>query len=415
MKNTEIMNKHIYSLMLVGLLLFTTSCEDYVTDVDGPIDSISDDALNESGQASFIITGVWARFASAMDNVVLLGDLLSDQGVFDQNVPNSTFPSYNDIEAGIIQLDNNSVDGLQTGLGQMRLFSDDLVRRVDSGDLVIDDAAILSEAKYVGNLVGGMARYYYATYVGLNEEEGGGVISPSLEERGQFIGSAEMYGLAIAKLNEALTSAGDTEKRIVNSLIARAYLYSGDMGNAATHAAQGMVSGDEPFQSLYNAQASNAWYFGGGRGRVQVHANDRFQDYVTENPQEAARIPLASVRSVDDMRDYWFQDKYPERGSPITVMSWQENELMLAETELASDNASALARVNGVRASYGIDALAALDLDALIVERDKELFATGARLPDQRRFGLWHKGAGTWQYLPITSRERNDNPNLPEN
>jgi len=415
MKNILNMKHSILSLTLLGAMLLTTSCEDYVTDVEGPIDSISDEALNDQGQAGFLITGVKARFASAMDNVVLLGELLSDAGVFDQNVPNSTFPSYNDIENGAPQLDNNSVDGLQTGLGQMRLFSDDLVRRVDSGELVIDDAAVASEARYFGNLIGGMARYYYAAYVGLNPEEGGGVISPSLEERGTFTPSSEMYGLAIAKFKEALTHGDAAQKRIVNSLLARAYLYNGDMANAATHAAQGMISGDDPFQSLYNAQATNAWYFGGGRGRVQVHANDRFFDYVTDNPQEAARIPLTNILAVDESRDYYFQDKYPERGSPINVISWQENELILAETEMASNNASALDRVNAVRGSYGIDALAAIDMAGLIVERDKELFATGARLIDQRRFGLWHLDAGSWQYLPITSRERNDNPNLPEN
>ena len=86
---------------------------------------------------------------------------------------------------------------------------------------------------------------------------------------------------------------------------------------------------------------------------------------------------------------------------------------MLAELTLRGQNGGdALTLVNEVRASHGIDPLSSVDLDAFYVERDKELFVTGNRLPDERRFNKWHLGAGTWQYLPITSDERNSNPNL---
>ena len=68
--------------------------------------------------------------------------------------------------------------------------------------------------------------------------------------------------------------------------------------------------------------------------------------------------------------------------------------------------------MNGVRASHGLSALAAADMDALMLEREKELFTMGLRLPDQRRFGTWHLAGGTWQFLPITQSERNINPNF---
>jgi hypothetical protein len=111
---------------------------------------------------------------------------------------------------------------------------------------------------------------------------------------------------------------------------------------------------------------------------------------------------------------YQRQSKYATNSTPIDFMNWQENALMLAELDIRLDNnaASALTRVNAVRTSRGVKTLTAIDLDGIYVERDKELFVTGIRLADQRRFGRFHLPAGSWQYLPITDDERNNNPNL---
>jgi hypothetical protein len=82
---------------------------------------------------------------------------------------------------------------------------------------------------------------------------------------------------------------------------------------------------------------------------------------------------------------------------------------MLAELVLKGvGTGDALALVNANRTSHGLADLGSIDLAGLIIEREKELFCTGNRLPDQRRFDLWHLGAGTWQYLPLTMSERNE-------
>jgi hypothetical protein len=103
----------------------------------------------------------------------------------------------------------------------------------------------------------------------------------------------------------------------------------------------------------------------------------------------------------------------------MPFLTWQENELMLAECELrlADNAASALARINTVRTSYtGLRALPAgttATLDLIYTERDKELFLTGMRIIDQRRFNRWHLRSDTWRYMPIVQPEINNNPNLP--
>jgi hypothetical protein len=117
------------------------------------------------------------------------------------------------------------------------------------------------------------------------------------------------------------------------------------------------------------------------------------------------------------------QLKYSEPGASHDLTSWQETALILAETDLriSNDAQTALTRVNAVRASIpvptglmtGLTARTTTNLDSIYIERDKQLFGTGMRLCDQRRFNRWHLGAETWRYLPITLPERTTNPNLP--
>ncbi|MFA7228652.1 MAG: RagB/SusD family nutrient uptake outer membrane protein, partial [Melioribacteraceae bacterium] len=96
------------------------------------------------------------------------------------------------------------------------------------------------------------------------------------------------------------------------------------------------------------------------------------------------------------------------------IMTWQENNLMVAECALRGNGAgNALTLVNAVRASHSLDPLASIDLDGVMIERDKELFVQGTRLMDQHRTGAWHIAGNVWRYMPIPRNERNANPNLP--
>ena len=418
---------YTFTPVVLALVMFS-ACDSYVEDVEDPIDNIADDELNQASQVPFLISGVQGRFATTHDQITVLAGGLSDELFFDQNVPNATFPTFAQIDQGVIQLDNNSVDGAYGSLGEYRFLADRLLERVAAIDEKApgeggfeegeDGAALRNEALYTGYLHGGIARFFYAAYFGLNPREGGGVISniedPISRMRGRFIPSNEMYQLAIQKLDSALqfAEADSYEARLVNSIAARIHLYQGNYDLAQDRAESGLVEGDAPLESLHSVQLENFWYTQAGAGRTQYVADFRFADYVAENPQEATRIPLEDVEG-NDGTIYVRQGLYPERPSPIVFISWQENSLMLAEVALRSgDAATALPFVNGVRASHGLSPLASIDLDGLVVERDRELFTQGARLVDERRFDLWHLGPDTWQFLPITQSERNDNPCL---
>lgn len=402
------MKRFLVFLTLAALLLLASACTEFSNSVDPVINQVPDDRLNDAAQVNFLINGVQVRFATTLTQVMTLSSGLSDEFIFDARVPNATFPTFRDIDQGAITLDNNSVDGAYNPLGELRFFADDLVRRV--GTISGVDAATQKRALFTGYLYGGIARYLYAAYFGLNPADGGGVI-----DNGPFIPSQQMYDLALEKLQLAVTNApAAADARVVNSIIARLHLVRGNFAAARTAAAAGMVSPDPAFQGKYSTLSTNFYWQQAGLGRPQFVADARFLAYVTADPAEKNRIALSPITGNDAAKTiFQRQSKYATESTPIDFMSWQENELMLAELEVRGGNAgAALTRVNAVRASHTLAALTAIDLDGIYVERDKELFVTGVRLLDQRRFNKFHLPAGAWQFLPITDDERNNNPNF---
>ena len=422
--------RNLLSTGLIISLLTLISCEEsWFQEVDPLKDVAEDRELKDREDLPFLIKGVKVRLGTVHDNVSMLSDLLSDQLEFTQNVTNATFPSYNQIDGmgradeyddGSAYDDNNSVGYAYTYLGQLRKYADLLVETVsglDATDATADDAS----AFYTGYLYGGLSRHMYATYFGL--ESGGDSGSPI--DDSPMIYSAAMYDDARAKFTAGLDHASDAEKRILNSLIARTYLYQKNYATAATHAALGMVEGDDPLVSEYSAMSTNEYYQHAGVGRTQCMVAGRFLDYVTSDPGEAVRLPVQEAPTTSGETQRYIQTKYDESSDPINILSWQENHLMLAELSLRGQSVavSPADAVNTIRAVHGLSALTDVTLDVVYAERDKELFCTGQRLPDQKRWNSWHAttNAGTtheetifggWKFLPVTRNEKNNNPNL---
>ena len=398
----------LFVILFAGTFI---GCDSFVEEVDLPVDSIDDFLLTDESQVPFVIIGIEARFADTADQLQVFSGGVSDELIFDTNVPNATFPSFAEMESGDIQLANASSSGSFTNIGELRFIADNLLERIQ--EIEFEDAELETEARFAGNFYGGLARYFYALYYGLNPREGGGVITEDPSEPGPFIPSTQMFAQAIEKLNAARDLGDAAQARIINTVIARIHLFQGDFASAATSAQAGMTEGDAAFEALYSVEASNYWFVQAGAGRNQWVVDFRFNDYLQADPAEVARIPLDEVLGGDGSTIYYRQAKYPNRDSAVPFTKWQENSLILAEVDLRNGNAaSALTHVNQVRASHGLDPLAALDMLTLMDERDKELFTMGLRLADQRRMDTWHLGPDTWWYLPIPQNERNINDNL---
>lgn len=497
----------LLATLLFGLAAFV-ACDTFVEDIDGPRDSAGYDQFTDDSEARFLLRGVQAQWADAHANVTAAADYLSDQFRFGLN-GDATFPTFGQLDRGRPQLQNNSVDAAINDVGEYRFLADDLLDRADEIDFGEETTASETELRYVAHLHGAIARYYYATYMGLNPRDGGGVIDES-----EFIPSPQMYQRAEDKFATALDVASQLgegafvsssrAQKIVQSVRARAALFAGThdfdvdggfqgteaLEAAAEYTAEGLEVGDEAFDVPYTTQDPNDYANEAGRERVQMVAQDGVLlnatvseenayrrdedgnllvrsfplDVILPNPKELARVPLVGITGgpafTGDMtpdnageviQEQWLaplldpeadlillefaQDRYAE-DSPISFMSWQENHLMRAELELRgydTGDETALELANEVRASYenprtsylpdGVQFadLSSVDLDRLAIERDRTLFAQGMRLPDQRRLDVpsaeWHlnetvEGGTTWQWLPITRQELDNNPNL---
>jgi len=428
----------------VAALLLLPACDSFVENVDTPKDSAGGEGLNNPEQVPFILNGVRAQWADTHDNITLAASLLSDQFRFGIN-GDATFPTYFQLDTGIPERQSNTVDAVFNALGQYRFLADDAVRRINQNIEFTEDAPISKqEALFQATLHGGIARYYYAAYIGLNPREGGGVI-----DRSAFVPSDAMYDSAAVKVQRALDqfASTDRQRKLANSVLAKIELYDGDYGEAATFAANGLQEGDDPFNVSYSVQDLNEWWNNAGRGRVQVVAQDDslgpnvvpshrtditirdFRNVVAQNPAELARAPLVGVTQdaafTDSLNDpnaiEFAQDKYPSEGAPIPFVNWQEVNLIRAELAIrGAGSGDPTSLIDAVRASYGLDPLSDdPDLETVAVERDRTLFGQGDRLVDQRRFEFvpWHlvetfQGQTTWRHIPISQAEIDDNPNL---
>lgn len=439
----------VFSLLTMAVLL--AGCDSFVSEVDDPIDVVTDDALNTPEQVPFLITGLQRSFSAAHDNFVLQGGGLSDELFFDRDLDGATFDTFEQIDDADIQFANNSVDGTFNNNSVLRFSADDLVERVNSRiEFADDEQAVKDEALYFGHFFGGVARYYFASHVGLDAGGGGGGII----DAGPFIPAPEMYDQALAKLDQAASTSLGSEplnQKYINTLRARIYLLKGEFGNAASAATSGLAQGDASFQALYAVQEDNDFFNGAGPGRTQFAVPERYSTYdgaqVFDSPGDARdadlstiRIPLYKTADTGGGAAFYEQAKYLDRDTPMEFLNWEENALMLAElAALRGQDISGnpfgttdpLELINLVRTQYtGVGALPAgttVDQDLIALEREKEFFVTGLRLLDQRRFGIdfirqdldlatgtetTDPVAGAWRYLPVTQSERNQNENL---
>lgn len=394
--------KILLHILIAFSIAISLSCGDFVNDVDDPLNITDDDALMSEEQFEFLISGVKQRFATTYGQLALLSDVLSDQFVFDETASPTADLNFRQFEDGQIRIDNPATTRVFAELSELRFLADDLLARAPKVNF--SDAATKRRVLFTGNLYGGIARYFYATYIGLREREGGGVI-----DGGEFIASPQMYDLAIDQLEEASSNAPtELDRRAVNTVLAKANLLRGNLTNTLAAAINGLQQGDAPLQALYSTESPNPYWAQAGRGNTSVIVHSRLVVADSSDPRFLLE-PVPESTNPKHRR----QAQYTSAGSPIPLASWQENELILAEARLQNGEiGQAVDHLNNVRVPAGLPEALDITTESLLTEREQTLFAEGLRLADQRRYNLFHLPVGTWQYLPLPEEERVANPNI---
>lgn len=191
-----------------------------------------------------------------------------------------------------------------------------------------------------------------------------------------------------------------------------AYSYPGSLPNPGARVNVGFLAGQQ--YNLTTGAALNA--------RNPASAPLVFTTAVKIRETDPNTLELAGVRAVKYAFDYGTSGDFKK--NDYVMFRYADVLLMKAEAMARSSNtAGALVIVNSIRAKRGATALAAVDLNALIDERGRELYWESWRRQDLIRFGkyllAWQEkpaDAGTKNLLfPIPSSQLAVNPNLTQN
>jgi hypothetical protein len=245
---------------------------------------------------------------------------------------------------------------------------------------------------------------------------------------GPQLSSNQIFALAVTKFDTAVAAAQVAEDQPILNLAlvgrARAELDGGNNAAAATDAA--LVPSGFVYAATYDASTDYR------SNRVFAENNGHS---VTVAPQyrnlndPRVQVTDADRLAADEQTPLFIQDKYVDGSASITIGSYIEAQLILAE---ATGGSGAITILNNLRASVsGLAPLASSSDPAVVTadiaqERARWLWLQGTHLYDVRRLALplvpaaglgysitYSKGGkyGTETCMPIPDVETNNNPN----
>lgn len=252
---------------------------------------------------------------------------------------------------------------------------------------------------------------------------------------GTEITPAQMFASADSMFTNAINLAPDATIRDLAYVgRARAQLDLGQYAAASTDAQQ--VPDGFLYQvdaSTINVRRENRIWDESNLTSAASSVGPRYQHMMYDGVPDP-RIQADSLNSPPTATGViqWAQMKYPSGASPIPVARWAEAQLIIAEADARSGDATgAIAVIDTLHARAGIPAYSGSTnadsvLAAVIDERSRELWLEGQRLYDVIRNDLqidpaagspYRNGgvygpAGSQLCLKLPDNERQNNPNL---
>lgn len=463
-------NKIILSLFATSLLLTSVACEDSL-DVS-PENSITEEVtLSNAELAEGVLIGAYARMR---DNDAFNGNPQLAQEWMSDNVNFvGSFPTFQNLRDYNTLADNTSVFAMWRDLYDVISPANFLINKLPVTDVENLDEAnknrLIAEAKFIRAITNfTLVNLFAQPYQVSNGDTPGiplitdffeGDVSVFQKSRSTV---AQVYSAIETDLNEAMphlsnsTDRGRASKGAANALLSRLYLYKGEFSLAAEYADKVIQSSNYGLAtdySFYNSNSSSEFVFqiinnavdgqdGGegwsgltnptptGRGDAPFSQNllDAFA-------AEAGDLRFSSLTQTGNDalgNTSTFTSKFPDGinntdNAPLIRVT--EMYLTRAEGNLRGGSSfgdTPLNDINALRSRAGLSDLASIDLDAILLERRKELCFEGHRRMDLLRNQMDLRRAGMSNVteaafganktiLPIPTREIDLNPNIGQN
>lgn len=425
-----------YLLSGIVLLVAVTSCEDYL-EVE-PVNLIGDETVIEDLESlEAAVLGMYSSMQGG--NVygelqIFMPAILSDEMVF-----TGTFPTKQDMSVNNVTSENVTMRGVWADAYTTIFIANTILERAENAGEPDEIATAIAEAKFGRALsLLNLVKLWGAVPLALTSSVAETSVLPRAPE-------SEVYNQIIQDLNEAIPALpgkdefGTTRatQNAARAILARAYLYAGDLNNAGILANLVIESGDYELDPVYsnifdqNASSperifelfasiqdgNNLGFFAqpvGLGGRYDYSPSPALYASMSDNDQRKAMI----VPNTADATGILVTQKYSD---PVNGTD-QPQVVRLAEMYLIRAEANQdVSDINAVRTLRGETAIGAYSDVALYRERELELAFEGHRWFDLRRSGRINEIMGalkpaSWNptdvLLPIPQREIDQNPTL---
>ncbi len=415
-----------------GVLLLSGLACDSVLDVPNP-QAFGDDALNNAIILKTVADGAEGVLHQAYDDMIQVAELNSDD-----MESTSTWIDWEDISEGRLRHDwptAGSFSGPQDQLLRARFAAQSAKERVDK---VLGAGAATSPLRVQVMLVDAMADLL----IGMGWCEG------PLTANSARAADTEFFKQAVTKFTAGLAAAaGVTDAALKAKWTdvayagrARANLLAGNYAAAKTDAQA--VSAGFVYNAIYQelAQSTTGNQFHQNRNRsgglrrmyhARVHEIDPagsgeayLRDWYdnTKDDKRMAVTRKTGQLGVNNRFAYYGITKYSDRNAAIRLFSKIESTLIEAEVAMrANDFVTMTTLINSLRtrATVGLPGIAtpttaAAAQNALLNERQAELWIEGHRQQDLHRFGLVNSllGPGHATKLPLSRNEILNNTNM---
>ena len=437
-------NSIIYIIAL--FLLISVGCENRL-EIE-PAQSISgDQAVSTEELLENILIGAYdeaGQDESHGGQLQVISDLL---GADDQITWGGTFLAPAEIKEKMILPDNGFISALWNNSYEV----------INQANIVLDNLDIVTSSPEKRSRMEGEARFLRAlVYFDLNRQFSAGGNGVPLRTSGIFDYSVDLsiprastddiYNLVKSDLEAAiglLPESNDffADRYSAQALLARVNLYLGDFAAAAT-AADNVIQNSghalsASFAAAFNHDADNEEDLFAFQVTSQTGSNDLIIFYASEgNGGRGGDITIndeyvALFDDANDERASFFYES-PENGGRLTskyvnqfgnvpILRLAEMHLIRAEANLmagSSVGAAPVDDVNAVRARSGAAALADVDRDAILAERQRELAFEGFFIHDVKRTGGSVAGIAADSprlTLPIPQSEMDTNASMVQN